>query len=223
MASPLAVAAPDTAAVLATREPPPWDDANANPNAASLLPPPWDTAVEPVSVALPKSSAEPLPKALALPVRDPGLAERPAARQPVPVVSESTEIATGVEGEFWLTTVQALMQAEAVTALVRELALQSQLVAREPGRWLLRVERESLTQGGSQDRLCAALQAHGHAIELALEVGPVQDSPARRIAAAATHRQHEAEQLILADPFVQTMMRDFGGRIVPGTLKALSS
>jgi DNA polymerase-3 subunit gamma/tau len=67
------------------------------------------------------------------------------------------------------------------------------------------------------------LQAHGHAVELALEVGTVADSPARRIAAAATHRQREAEQLILNDPFVQTMMRDFGGKIVPGTLKALSS
>ena len=223
VASPPAVTAPDTAAVPATREPPPWDDATVDPNASSLSPPPWDTAVESMSVALRKPSAEPLLEAPALPVRDPGLAERLDARQSVSVVSGSTEITTGVEGEFWLTTVQALMQAEAVTALVRELALQSQLVAREPGRWLLRVERESLTQGGSQDRLCAALQAHGHAIELALEVGPVQDSPARRIAAAATHRQHEAEQLILGDPFVQTMMRDFGGRIVPGTLKALSN
>ena len=115
---------------------------------------------------------------------------------------------------------QALIQAEAVTALVRELALQSQLVAREPGRWLLRVERESLTQGGSRDRLCAALQAQGHAVELALEVGTVEDSPARRMAAAGARRQREAEQQFLDDPFVQKMMREFGGKIVPGTLKA---
>jgi len=60
-------------------------------------------------------------------------------------------------------------------------------------------------------------------VELALEVGPVKDSPARRMAAAAARRQREAEQLILDDPFVQTMVRDFGGKIVPGTLKALST
>jgi DNA polymerase-3 subunit gamma/tau len=158
-----------------------------------------------------------------VPVRDPGLSERLDQRSVASDTSESSEIPSNAEGEFWLKTVQTLMQAEAVTALVRELALQSQLVAREPGRWLLRVERESLTQGGSRDRLCAALQAHGHAVELVLEVGSVDDSPARRIAAAATHRQREAEQRILDDPFVQTMMRDFGGKIVPGTLKAFST
>jgi DNA polymerase-3 subunit gamma/tau len=158
-----------------------------------------------------------------VPVRDPGPSERLDQRRDAPAASDSSEIAPSVDGEFWLETVQALIQTEAVTALVRELALQSELVARDPSRWLLRVERESLTQGGSRDRLGAALQAHGHAVELALEVGPVKDSPARRIAAAAARRQREAEQLILADPFVQTMMRDFGGKIVPGTLKALAT
>jgi DNA polymerase-3 subunit gamma/tau len=221
VARPPAVPAHNTAPVPATREPPPWDDVTADPD-TTPSPPPWDVAVE-AEAAAHQPKAEPLHKAPALPVRDPGLAERLAARQSVPVVFEPSEIETGADGEFWLETVQALIQTEAVTALVRELALQSQLIAREPGRWLLRVERESLTQGGSRDRLCAALQAHGHAVELALEVGTVADSPARRIAAAATHRQREAEQLILNDPFVQTMMRDFGGKIVPGTLKALSS
>jgi DNA polymerase-3 subunit gamma/tau len=216
---PPAVPAQTTAPVPATRELPPWDDVTADPDTAPS-PPPWDVAVE---AAVHKPKAEPPHEAPVLPVRDPGLAERLAARQAAPVASEPSEIETGAEGEFWLETVQALVQTEAVTALVRELALQSQLMAREPGRWLLRVERESLTQGGSRDRLCAALQAHGHAVELALEVGTVADSPARRIAAAATHRQREAEQLILNDPFVQTMMRDFGGKIVPGTLKALAT
>jgi hypothetical protein len=50
------------------------------------------------------------------------------------------------EGDFWHATVQQLVAAEAVTALVRELALQSQLVARDTGHWMLRVERESLNQ-----------------------------------------------------------------------------
>ncbi|MCM2342828.1 MAG: DNA polymerase III subunit gamma/tau, partial [Rhodoferax sp.] len=72
------------------------------------------------------------------------------------------------------------------------------------------------------ERLAAALQAIGHAVELAVEQGAVSDSPARRNAAEAERRQREAEQQILADPFVQTMMRDFGGTIVPGSLKPLT-
>ncbi len=200
-------------------EPPPWDDAPAAPEAARSSPP-WDVAAEGVT-ARHKPMASPAPQVHAVPVRDPGPSAPLDQRSAVSDAFESSEIASTDEGEFWLETVQALVQAEAVTALVRELALQSQLVAREPGLWLLRVERESLTQGGSRDRLCAALQAHGHAVELALEVGTVEDSPARRIAAVAARRQREAEQQFLDDPFVQKMMRDFGGKIVPGTLKAL--
>ncbi len=155
----------------------------------------------------------------AIPVRDPGHSERLDQRSEAPPATPPGELPASPEGEFWLETVQMLVQAEAITALVRELALQSQLVARDDGRWLLRVERESLTQGGSRERLRAALSAHGHDVELALEVGPVKDSPARRLALAAERLQREAERLMLDDPFVQSMMRDFGGKIVPGTLK----
>ena len=42
----------------------------------------------------------------------------------------------------------------------------------------------------------------------------------RRLQALAQRRQAQAEEVILGDPFVQEVMRDFGGRIVPGTLKA---
>ncbi len=125
------------------------------------------------------------------------------------------------EGTFWYGMVRQLVMQEAVTALVRELALQSQLVARDEGHWLLRVERESLNQPASRERLKAALAGAGHAVELSVEIGPVTDSPARRNAHAAAERQKAAEQIILADPFVQQMMRDFGAKIVPGTIKPL--
>ena len=103
--------------------------------------------------------------------------------------------------------------------MVRELALQSQLVARDTDQWLLRVERESLNQPGSRDRLATALQAAGHAVRLVVEIGRVTDSPARRNAALAAERQLAAEKIIFDDPFVQTMMRDFGAKIVPGSIK----
>jgi DNA polymerase-3 subunit gamma/tau len=138
------------------------------------------------------------------------LREAPAAAAP---------IATTPEGDFWHATVQQLVEREAVTALVRELALQSQLVGRDVGHWLLRVERESLNQPASRERLKAALHAAGHAVDLAVEVGAVTDSPARRLAHAAAQRQQAAEQIILNDPFVQQMVRDFGAKIVPGSIK----
>jgi DNA polymerase-3 subunit gamma/tau len=125
------------------------------------------------------------------------------------------------EGDFWHATVQSLIAAEAINAMVRELALQSQLVARDTDQWLLRVERESLNQSGSRDRLAGALAAAGYPVRLVAEVGRVSDSPAKRNAAAAAERQLAAEKIIFDDPFVQSMMREFGAKIVPGSIKPI--
>jgi DNA polymerase III subunit gamma/tau len=115
--------------------------------------------------------------------------------------------------------VQQMVAEQAVTALARELALQSQLVARDTDQWVLRVERESLQQPGSRDRLMAALRGIGHAVTLVVEIGRVTDSPARRNAALAAEKQLAAEKLIFDDPFVQKMMRDFGAKIVTGSIR----
>ncbi len=125
------------------------------------------------------------------------------------------------EGDFWYATVLQLVEAQAVVALARELALQSQLVGRDTDQWILRVERESLQQPGSRERLATALQGIGHAVTLMVEIGRVSDSPARRIAAAAAEQQLAAERVIFEDPFVQSMMRDFGAKIVAGSIKPL--
>jgi DNA polymerase-3 subunit gamma/tau len=113
------------------------------------------------------------------------------------------------EGDFWHALVQQLVDQQAITALVRELALQSQLVARDTGHWMLRVERESLNQAASRERLRNALAGAGHEVNLSVEVGAVSDSPARRNAAAAAEKQRAAEEIILNDPFIQSTRRDF--------------
>ena len=124
-------------------------------------------------------------------------------------------------GAFWHATVQALVQSQAVNALARELALQSQLIGRDEDQWILRVESESLNQAGSRDRLSQALQDAGFAVALAVEVGRVSDSPARRNASASAERQQAAERIIHSNPLVQTWMRDFGAKIVPGSIRPL--
>jgi DNA polymerase III subunit gamma/tau len=131
----------------------------------------------------------------------------------------ATDYVATEEGDFWHATVQSLVAAEAVSALARELALQSQLVGRDTDHWVLRVERESLNQTTTRERLQAALQGAGHPVTLGVEIGPVTDSPARRNAHAAAERQREAEAFILGDPFVQKMIQDFGAKIVPGSIK----
>lgn len=143
----------------------------------------------------------------------------PGARDAARNEDAAAPIVPSEDGDFWYDTVRQLVAAEAITALVRELALQSQLVARDVDQWLLRVERESLNQSGSRDKLQAALAGLGHAVKLAVEIGNVVDSPARRNKLAAEARQRAAEVAIHNDPLVQSMMRDFDARIVPGTLR----
>ncbi|MCF8161196.1 MAG: DNA polymerase III subunit gamma/tau [Polaromonas sp.] len=147
------------------------------------------------------------------------LHEQPDSRRDVPLERAAAAVAGSPEGDFWYGTVQALIASEAITAMVRELALQSQLVARDSDQWLLRVERESLNQTGSRERLAAALATAGYPVSLVAEVGRVTDSPAKRNAAAAAQAQLVAEKIVFDDPLVQSLMRDFGAKIVPGSIK----
>ena len=121
--------------------------------------------------------------------------------------------------DFWHATVRQLVQAQAITAMVRELALQAQLVARDTDQWLLRVERESLNQPGSRDRLAQALAQLGQCGENRGGSGARDRCPARRNSQASAERQLAAEKIIFDNPFVQAMMRDFGAKIVPGSIK----
>ncbi len=141
-----------------------------------------------------------------------------AAGQAAPINLIPTE-----EGDFWHLTVAQLVATEVVVALVRELALQSQLIARDTGAWLLRVERETLNQPQSRERLQSALKTLGFDVKISVEIGRVTDSPARRNAAAAAQTQLAAEKIIFEDPYVQTLMRDFGAKIVPGSIKAIQT
>jgi DNA polymerase-3 subunit gamma/tau len=120
--------------------------------------------------------------------------------------------------------VNQLVAAEAIAALTRELALQSELCSQTDGVWTLRVERESLCQPAAREKLQVALQtALGDTtLKLAVETGLVTDTPARRNAAALAERQRAAEELIQNDPFVQDMIRDWGAKIVPGSIKPLA-
>lgn len=165
----------------------------------------------------PTTAADPAPaaKVMAMQVRvqpPPGARETPRESEPTPIVPSE-------EGDFWHATVTQMVAAEAITALARELALQSQLVARDVDQWLLRVERESLNQTSSREKLQAALAVLGHGVKIAIEIGAVADSPARRNKQAADERQRVAEEAIRNDPEIQSMMRDWDARIVPGTLK----
>ncbi|MDB5868508.1 MAG: polymerase subunit gamma and tau [Polaromonas sp.] len=144
--------------------------------------------------------------------------EAPAALPVLPALPDAPL------GDAWSQIVNQLIAAEAIAALTRELALQSELCSRDAGVWVLRVERESLSQPAAREKLQTALQAAlvDTDLKLSVEIGAVTDTPARRNSAASAERQRAAEALIQNDPFVQDMIRNWGARIVPGSIKSVS-
>ena len=199
----------------APTEPPPWEDwpdtndevdAQRSAMAVSLQDVPVPEAAHAASTVR------------TLPVRE----VMPSQRADVPMQAGPVTVQATPEGDVWLEVVQSLMAQDAITALVRELAQQSQLLARDADQWQLRVERETLNHPASRERLQAALQAAGHGhVKLGIEIGPVTDSPAKRLAAKAAEKMVAAKALIENDPLVQAMVRDFGARIVPGSIQII--
>jgi len=201
--------------------PPAPDMAEADAGEAIALDdlPPWEAFEDvPERVTAPVAEAarvQPLPvrevapAAPAAPSRTEVLKRPEAPLQPTP------------EGDFWAGVVAQLQASESITALVRELALQSQLLGREADVWRLCVDSESLARPATCERLQAALQAAGHAVRLQVSQGSVTDSPAKRQAQVMAARMEAAVELIHNDPLVQSLMRDFGAKIVPGSIQPL--
>lgn len=145
---------------------------------------------------------------------------------PPPHQPNTEQIQRSPMGDKWAEVVAALVEQGSVTALVRELATQSQLMAcvTEPDgtqRWDLQVERDTLLMPALSEKLTQALSSAGFAdLKLQVRRGQVADSPSRRDAEAARMRQERAERAILSDPGVQTLLAQFStARIVPGSIR----
>ena len=159
------------------------------------------------------------------PISKPAVAAEPPAKLPAPANPSATPTATlqpTTLGNDWFEVVQQLVKAQLIQAMTRELAMQSQLMQQDATAWVLQVERESLNSPSNRERLQLALQALGHAVSISVQIGPVQDTPAKRITTQQHERQQAAEAEIMNDPLVQQLIRDFDATIVPGSIKPLA-
>ena len=148
-----------------------------------------------------------------------------AAPESIAIQSASVQPSSHADtelGDFWTKLVTQLIASDAIKTMARELALQSQLVSSVGSAWTLRVESPSLNSPANIDKLQSAINAERQgepAVHLTVDIGPVTDTPVRRNQALAKERQSQAEALINNDPFVQDMVRNWGGKVVPGSIK----
>ncbi|MBP5989313.1 MAG: DNA polymerase III subunit gamma/tau [Piscinibacter sp.] len=178
------------------------------PVARSPEPPPWVDAPDENEFAEPAGLPPPeIPE--------------PRPRAVVATVATVVAVATTPLGDRWTALVKRLVEAGAISALVRELAMQSECIGFDEARIVLRVDRETLRSAANVDKLGAAItQLLGRAVALQVEAGTPEDSPARRDAAERARRQAEAEQIIADDPLVKALMAQYKtARIVPGSIK----
>ncbi|SPC13019.1 DNA polymerase III subunit gamma/tau (fragment) [Cupriavidus oxalaticus] len=104
--------------------------------------------------------------------------------------------------------------------LAQQLAYQSELTQVVGNIFNLRIPVAALGENGVAERLQQVLCDHfGQPVRVLCEVGAVAVTAAAADAQARAERQREAEAAIEADPFVQGLLRDFGGQIVPGSIQ----
>ncbi|HEX6833992.1 MAG TPA: DNA polymerase III subunit gamma/tau C-terminal domain-containing protein, partial [Rudaea sp.] len=148
-------------------------------------------------------------------------AAAPVAAPPVPAHEPPPSVSTPGD---WMSLIDAAQLRGPAGQLVRNaalIAIEDNLV-----RLALNPAYEHLISptmtAGIEERLGGVL---GRAVKLKFEkTGAVpQDTPADIAVRERSARQSAAEQSMAADPFVQTLMRDFGARILPDSVKPLGN
>jgi len=154
----------------------------------------------------------------------PSAREEPSAIALPPASPEFERTPLGTQ---WYELIARCNAAGSLVALVRELAMQAELLgwdgAGDDTVARLRVARETLRNPALADKLANHLKTQlGHAVRLVVEAGEPQDCPARRDLAEAERRQRAAIATIQSDPTVRALLAQFRtARILPGSIKPL--
>jgi DNA polymerase-3 subunit gamma/tau len=124
----------------------------------------------------------------------------------------------------WVGDWPALAAKLPLRGVVQQLAQQSELLQCEElggaTQFHLRIPLETLRSAGAVDKLATALTEHfGRTIRVTTEIGAVEQTANAQAVAEREARQKQAEENMRSDPFVQSLMREFGATIVPGSIK----
>ncbi|KXU87673.1 DNA polymerase III subunit gamma/tau [Paraburkholderia monticola] len=104
-----------------------------------------------------------------------------------------------------------------------QLAFNSELMALEGSTLKLNVPVPQYAEASQVAKLKAALvERLGQNVDVQVEVGAARRTAAAHDAAQRAQRQQEAEREISTDPFVQSLIREFGASIVPGSIRPLT-
>ncbi|MES2741783.1 MAG: DNA polymerase III subunit gamma/tau [Pseudomonadota bacterium] len=241
-ASPVAAVAAATAAK--PRAPAPWEDAApAAPRAVAPAPselspqraapasseddlPPWvtefsDDTASVLAQDMPPSDASGAgPESTPISAAAPAPAPVPAAR---PIAPPRAYVMVPVPGLDWDGNWPAVAAALPLRGVAQQLAVQAELIEcvhqDHVTLFRVRVPIDTWRSSANVDKLAAALsERFGRKVSVETELGPVWHTASAAAQAQREATQRQAEQTIDSDPFVRSMMREFGAVIVPGSI-----
>ncbi|MGX7003542.1 DNA polymerase III subunit gamma/tau [Caballeronia sp. KNU42] len=126
--------------------------------------------------------------------------------------------AIGVSGDWPTLAVDLPLK-----GIAYQLAFNSELTACDDASITLAVPVPQYAESAQVAKLKAALTDKlGRPIDVNVSVGPARRTAAAVDAAVRAQRQQEAEREITQNPFVQSLIRDFGASIVQGSIKPLA-
>jgi DNA polymerase III subunit gamma/tau len=216
------VAAVATAATAADDAEPPWGDEEPDDLVDDLPPPTRSRGGQPAPAARRPSPGLDDFEPDDAPAAAPRAAAPAFAPPPMPAPFERTEL-----GTRWYALINRCAEAGKLIAMVRALAMQSELLdceaGGEAGAWRLRVGLETLRNPALADKLAVILrELTGQDLRLVVEMGEPQDTPLKRDAAEADRRQRAAIDEIQSDATVRALLAQFQtARILPGSVKPL--
>ncbi|TKC90217.1 DNA polymerase III subunit gamma/tau [Trinickia terrae] len=204
------------------------EPAGSSPGANASPTPPWDDI--PLDDYVPASAEDAYfapPDDNFVPAfdsgRDDARAEAKSAQPALPVVDLRSLPppvpldAIGFEGDW-----PALAASLPLKGISYQLAFNSELTEAAGNCLKLSVPVPQYAESSQVAKLKAALaEKLGKPVDVQVEVGPARRTAAALDAAARAERQREAEREIGADPFVQSLIRDFGASIVPGSIRPI--
>lgn len=146
-----------------------------------------------------------------------------AAPAPAPVDTRPLPPAIALDAIGFNGDWPALAVGLSLKGISYQLAFNSELMALEGTLLKLSVPVPQYAETSQVAKLKAALAERlGKEVEVQVVVGPARRTAAAFDAAARAQRQKEAEREIGTDPFVQSLIREFGASIVPGSIRPIA-
>jgi DNA polymerase-3 subunit gamma/tau len=151
-------------------------------------------------------------------VAPPPAAIDPAPEQ-VPVLDQASGPAALFDGDW-----PALARQLGATGLMGQFLQQSELLSVDGDGLRLRVPIRPLAEPATVARVRDLLSQHfGRPVRVLVEVGTVAGVTAARVAEQQRgERLEAARESLESDPFVQSLLSDLGGRILPDSVVPLS-